>query len=780
MRMTTATTTIQRHGVHSESTFKIAASAKAFEILSSGLYKDPITAIVRELACNAWDAHVVAKKADIPFTIHLPTTFEPYFSVKDKGIGLSDEDIQGTPLGNGERKGGLYTTYFESTKTTSNDEIGAFGLGCKSPYSYAETFQVISCFEGVKRIYSMFLNEHRLPTVALLSEELTDEKNGLEVNLAVKNEDHHKFYAATASVLRFFKVKPNVIGVRHFSFEDVPEGTLEGDNWKIVGDLHDYYNNASFTAVMGQIPYRVDLQKLENHLPNGVLAFVKKLHIISMFNIGDLEIPPDREEVRYNDRTILALVNRITDIRKKFITEIEKRVDDIKKDCFWEKYIEINSISTELFRDSNVMCTFLRGATTNPTLLRYIQTVTDGGLYAPVKLTGHIITTMNNITGRSQIVKLETGESSHQLDLTQDNDKKDEEIKSNIRIVPNEKTIVFYNDVTTLEKKRVRVHLAHLRNQNIPWPSKIIIIDRLSKKKADKLEWPYKLNDKKQDTEFLKIQEAFGNPEVVYLSQVNAFAGTTRTRGKRSLSVYKYSARRGRKGRTVIDWQPGFLTDSVYDAGGPYVVLSTVGKKILDHNGNEVPNLDIFANLHAVIGLVNMIKKTSYKIEDVLGVSKLSYKQIKSEKKWINLFEVANSIIAQHDDIIKTFRSYVATENVFWIKTYIGDDSVERHYKQFKTQFDKLHRKSLFKEKLQPLVNAIDKLHTFGFKTAKDLNVFKHAILKDYTNGKALISNNIARELSDYYPMLSFVTRIEYHNENKIFEYINTLDRSKK
>ena len=54
----------------------IQASAKAFEILSSGLYSDAEFAIVREIAANAWDSHKAATAYEnVSFT---PTTGKPY------------------------------------------------------------------------------------------------------------------------------------------------------------------------------------------------------------------------------------------------------------------------------------------------------------------------------------------------------------------------------------------------------------------------------------------------------------------------------------------------------------------------------------------------------------------------------------------------------------------------------------------------------------------------------------------------------------------------------
>ena len=45
--------------------FRIRNSAKAFNILSSGLYANKIRAIIRELSCNAVDSHVAAGKSGV-------------------------------------------------------------------------------------------------------------------------------------------------------------------------------------------------------------------------------------------------------------------------------------------------------------------------------------------------------------------------------------------------------------------------------------------------------------------------------------------------------------------------------------------------------------------------------------------------------------------------------------------------------------------------------------------------------------------------------------------
>ena len=156
--------------------FRIRNSAKAFSILSSVLYANKIRAVIRELSCNAVDSHAAAGKQDTPFDVHLPNTLSPHFSIRDYGTGLSHEQVTN-----------IYTTYFESTKTASNQFIGALGLGSKSPFSYTDNFTVTAIQNGRKGIYTAFINEAGVPSIAQMMEEATDEPAGVEVKFSVND-----------------------------------------------------------------------------------------------------------------------------------------------------------------------------------------------------------------------------------------------------------------------------------------------------------------------------------------------------------------------------------------------------------------------------------------------------------------------------------------------------------------------------------------------------------------------------------------------------------------
>ena len=88
MKTRVKTIEVDRIGVAEATPFTIKASAHAFKILSDGLYSDKILAIIRELSCNAYDAHVDEGTTDKPFLIHLPNSLRRWYSIRDYEVSL--------------------------------------------------------------------------------------------------------------------------------------------------------------------------------------------------------------------------------------------------------------------------------------------------------------------------------------------------------------------------------------------------------------------------------------------------------------------------------------------------------------------------------------------------------------------------------------------------------------------------------------------------------------------------------------------------------------------
>lgn len=320
MRLNTTPTDIATmSNVNDLSEYKINTSAKAFSILSSGIYANKIRAIIRELACNAYDSHVEAGKKDVPFDFHLPTYLEPYFSIRDYGVGLSNDQVFD-----------IYTTYFESTKTNSNDFVGALGLGSKSPFSYTDNFSITAIKDGQKNIYSAFINENGCPSIVKMGSSKTDEQNGVEIKFSVNSsDDYFSFVYETKEVFKHFDVIPNFTG----EYVNVPSKSYKEKN--IIPNVHvfDGYNYSSH-AVMGNVSYPIDRDSIKNHIDQTLVKYFD-MGLEFVFNIGDIDFQPSREGLSYNKQTITAFETKLQELKDKLDGILFAEADSIEN--MWER-----------------------------------------------------------------------------------------------------------------------------------------------------------------------------------------------------------------------------------------------------------------------------------------------------------------------------------------------------------------------------------------------------------------------------------------------------------
>ena len=300
--------------------FRIRNSAKAFNILSSGLYANKIRAIIRELSCNAVDSHIAAGKQDTPFDVHLPNQLEPWFAIRDYGTGLTHEQVTN-----------IYTTYFESTKTGSNDYIGALGLGSKSPFSYTDNFTVTAIKDGVKGIYSAFINEQGVPSIAKMAEEETTDPAGVEVKFSVNDQwDYSKFVDESRHVYTYFKLRPVISGKSNFEFRNVDY--LDKD---IIPGVHSYKDGRRSVAVMGNIAYPIEIPQADASLGEyrQLLGCGLEMH----FGIGELDFQASREGLSYIPQTIEAIKNKLVALNSALASVLSKEADAIPN--LWERAV---------------------------------------------------------------------------------------------------------------------------------------------------------------------------------------------------------------------------------------------------------------------------------------------------------------------------------------------------------------------------------------------------------------------------------------------------------
>jgi len=334
--------------------FSIKADGKVFQSLTSNLYGNQIGAILRELACNAADAHNEADKLhgtnqkDVPFDVHLPTELEPFFFIRDYGTGLSHEDIKN-----------VYSVIFESTKDDSNDATGCFGLGSKTPLSYnTKSFIVYSYQNGKERSYTAFFQENGIPDIAFQDEKKTNEVDGLKVYVTCRKDDIPSWHENAKIFLSFHKSPAANVLNPSFEFKN-EQVFLESSNWKIFEESSQRDNY----ILMGNVPYPISIPNILNS-GDEVGLYEYKRELTDVLNnleskgfvlelqvpIGDVTPQLSREELYYDVATCKNILKACATFKEELISMIKNRLNELQNyDSYFEACMEYTNLSERKF-----------------------------------------------------------------------------------------------------------------------------------------------------------------------------------------------------------------------------------------------------------------------------------------------------------------------------------------------------------------------------------------------------------------------------------------------
>jgi hypothetical protein len=233
-----------------EQYFSIENQGMIFDILRNKMYSNPILAICREITCNARDAHREIGSFNRPIQVYLPNQADPFLKIKDFGPGISPERISN-----------IFIKYAASTKRNDNIQTGGFGLGAKTPFSYSDSFNIVTCHNGIKYEYICFIDETKIGKISLLSEENTSEPNGTEIVIPVKSSDFVNFNIAIEQVTRHWSVRPIVKDTSNsFKWKEL-NVSLSGDGWNIAV-ANDWNRNVK--AIIDEIEYPIQLSNVNS------------------------------------------------------------------------------------------------------------------------------------------------------------------------------------------------------------------------------------------------------------------------------------------------------------------------------------------------------------------------------------------------------------------------------------------------------------------------------------------------------------------------------------
>jgi hypothetical protein len=290
-----------------EQFFSIQDTGMIFDILRNKMYSNPILAIAREISCNARDAHREVGTPEIPIHITLPNSLQPEYRVKDFGPGISPD-----------RMSNIFIKYTASTKRTDNVQTGGFGLGAKTPFSYSDSFSIVTNYNGVKYLYNCLIDETKVGKLMLGGESPTDEPNGTEIIIPVLPKNFTEFATWTEQACRHWDVRPTISG-SHLEWQEGAK-ILEGDKWAITA-ANDYRRNAKM--IIDGIEYPLDIDVLRKYA-DGKLIDAARGNFIMYFGVGELSLSASREQIYLDEKTQKIIRDRLTAIQN----EIKQKVVD--------------------------------------------------------------------------------------------------------------------------------------------------------------------------------------------------------------------------------------------------------------------------------------------------------------------------------------------------------------------------------------------------------------------------------------------------------------------
>ena len=274
--------------------------AHIMTILRDNLYTDKVLAVMREYAANAWDSHRQSGCGDKPIHVTLPTPLAPTLIIRDFGSGMSEDQVIN-----------VYTQFGASTKRDDDISTGMMGIGSKSGFAYSDTFMITSWNGGTKSIYVAVLDETEEGEINKIYEGECGDETGLEIQIGVRPEDITEFQTKALSLFPYFNPLPII---------NLP---LPETNRKIKE--HGFFTETEegWIAVMGCIPYKIDIQQIKRELEEvGIWETLQKTKGGLYFEIGEVQISASREELKYSNYTKKAML-------EKFKLLVEAYIEDV-------------------------------------------------------------------------------------------------------------------------------------------------------------------------------------------------------------------------------------------------------------------------------------------------------------------------------------------------------------------------------------------------------------------------------------------------------------------
>ena len=338
--------------------FDDASMALMFKSFTDSLYSNKIGSIVREITSNAIDANALSN-SEIPVKITI-TSSDPLLdtkgkiSFKDYGPGISPDLMKDT-----------YSKYFASTKRNTNEQIGGWGIGAKTPLSYTNNFLLFTNFDGIEYTYLISRGEIA-PQINLINQ-IPSTNVGTEVVIEfIKHYDESEFVKELTNQLKYFD------NIDYENCEISNDYKLyHYENFVIRRQNDSVYRKDKLEISLGKVCYPLNMPSsdtLKSYLDkvdfdeNSIYYKIvtkegyslnnnlEKFPAALKFEIGDLDVTLSRESLEYTEKTQIAILNKL----HKFIEECDK-IRNTNKDTIddFDTLLEVDSTTKNYLRLPN-------------------------------------------------------------------------------------------------------------------------------------------------------------------------------------------------------------------------------------------------------------------------------------------------------------------------------------------------------------------------------------------------------------------------------------------
>ena len=313
--------------------FNLVMTPEVFKVFYSSLYEDKETAVLRELVSNGDDGHTKAGVKNVPVVIHLPTKLVPELVVIDQGSGMSLEDIST-----------IYTTYGKSSKRDSNDEIGGFGYGAKSPFAISQSFTVETTKDGVTTSFVNFIDKDG-PNYTILSSTHTGKPSGTTVKVPVADEQRQLSLSRKASEGLFALWETQPIIKNATTNIEVKYKIIDRKPHFIEMEVSHYGTSLLSYVSSGPFMYKIPVNMMDRIRQTPDYAFISAVYDTShsfngnntrvsalpRFNVGELELSPSRERIEDTVENENRIKARLAEIKATLSVPVLKTVDQFAK-----------------------------------------------------------------------------------------------------------------------------------------------------------------------------------------------------------------------------------------------------------------------------------------------------------------------------------------------------------------------------------------------------------------------------------------------------------------